>query len=152
MGNIAGSYNATTGVMSLSSAGNTATVAQWQAALRAVQYSNSSDNPSTASRTVSYTVNDSALNSNTVASTVNVTAANDASTLTTGSTLNYTENGAAAAVNGTITVADPDNTTLSTATVSITGNFATGQDVLSFTNNPATMVNIAGLYNATSLG
>ena len=45
MGNIAGSYNAGTGVMTLSSAGNTATVAQWQAALRAVQYSNSWDNP-----------------------------------------------------------------------------------------------------------
>ena len=95
MGNIAGSYNATTGVMSLSSAGNTATVAQWQAALRAVQYSNSSDNPSTAARTVTYQVNDSAANSNTVASTVNVTASNDAPVVATGSTLNYTENGAA---------------------------------------------------------
>ena len=150
MGNIAGSYNATTGVMSLSSAGNTATVAQWQAALRAVQYSNSSDNPSTASRTVSYTVNDSALNSNTVASTVNVTASNDAPVVATGSTLNYTENGAASAINGVITVSDPDSGTLSTATVSITGGFATGQDVLSFTNVPGTMGNIAGSYNATT--
>ena len=47
MGNIAGAYNAGTGVMTLTSAGSTATLAQWQAALRAVQYSNSSDNPST---------------------------------------------------------------------------------------------------------
>ena len=31
------------------------------------------------------------------------------------------------------------------ATVSITGNFASGQDVLSFTNVPATMGNIAGV-------
>jgi hypothetical protein len=99
MGNIAGSYNAGTGVMTLTSAGNTATVAQWQAALRAVQYSNSSDNPSTAARTVTYQINDSAANSNTVTSTVNVTAVNDASTLATGSTLNYTENGAASAIN-----------------------------------------------------
>src|SRR5262249_32521931 len=134
MGNIAGSYNAATGVMTLSSAGNTATVAQWQAALRAVQYANSSDNPSTTARTVTYQINDGAANSNTVSSTVNVTAVNDASVLATGSTLNYTENGAAAAVNGAITVTDVDNTTLSTATVSITGNFASGQDTLSFTN------------------
>src|SRR4029077_2213955 len=77
MGNIAGVYNAGTGVMTLTSAGGTATLAQWQAALRAVQYSNSSDNPSTAARTVSFTVNDGAGNSNTVASTVNVTAPND---------------------------------------------------------------------------
>src|SRR5258706_374147 len=148
MGNIAGVYNAGTGVMTLTSAGNTATLAQWQTALRAVQYSNSSDNPSTASRTVSFTVNDSAANSNTVASTVNVAAVNDAPVLATGSTLNYTENGAATAINTALTVADADNATLSSATVSITGGFASSEDVLSFTNVPATMGNIAGSYNA----
>src|SRR5262249_37961369 len=127
MGNIAGSYNATTGVMTLTSAGNTATLAQWQAAFRAGQYSNSSAHPSTAARTVSFTVNDGTNGSNTVASTVNVTAVNDASTLTTGSTLNYTENGAASAINSVITVADADNTTLGSATVSITGGFASAE-------------------------
>jgi len=150
MGNIAGAYNAATGVMTLTSAGGTATLAQWQAAFRAVQYTNSSDNPSTSARTVSFTVNDGAANSNTVASTVNLTAVNDASTLATGSTLNYTENGAAAAINVALTVADLDNATLPSATVSITGNFASGQDVLSFTNVPATMGNIAGAYNAAT--
>src|SRR4029077_16753527 len=83
MGNIAGAYNAGTGVMTLTSAGNTATLAQWQAALRAVQYANSSDNPSTSARTVNFQINDGSASSNTVASTVNVTAVNDASTLTT---------------------------------------------------------------------
>ena len=78
MGNIVGSYNATTGVMSLSSVGNTATTAQWQAALRAVSYSNSSENPSTLARTVSFTLNDSALNSNVVTASISVTAVNDA--------------------------------------------------------------------------
>src|SRR5258706_450232 len=148
MGNIAGAYNAGTGVMTLTSAGGTATLAQWQVALRAVQYSNSSDNPSTSARTVSFTVNDSAANSNTVTSTVNVAAVNDVPVLTTGSTLNYTENGAATAINTALTVADPDNATLSSGTVSITGGFASAEDVLSFTNVPATMGNIAGAYNA----
>src|SRR5260221_763767 len=150
MGNIAGAYNAATGVMTLTSAGGTATLAQWQAAFRAVQYSNRSDNPSTAARTVSFTVNDGAANSNTVASTVNVTAVNDASTLATGSTLNYTENGAASAINTALTLADLDNPTLPSATVSISGSFVSGQDVLSFTNVPATMGNIAGAYNAAT--
>ncbi len=59
---------------------------------------------------------------------------NDAPVLATGSTLNYTENGAAAAINTSITVSDVDNAHLSTATVSITSGFASGQDVLSFTN------------------
>ena len=58
MGNIAGAYNAATGVMTLTSAGATATLAQWQAALQSVSYSNSSDNPSVHRATVSYTVND----------------------------------------------------------------------------------------------
>jgi hypothetical protein len=80
-GNIAASYNATTGVLTLSSVGNTATVAQWQAALRAVTYANTSDNPSTAARTISYQIDDGqAANhtSNTVTSTVNLMAVNDA--------------------------------------------------------------------------
>ena len=148
MGNIAGSYNAGTGVMTLTSAGGTATLAQWQAAFRAVQYSNSSDNPSTSARTVSFQVNDGTANSNTVTSTVNVAAVNDASTLATGSTLNYTENAAATAINTAITLADLDNATLPSATVSITGGFASAEDALSFTNVPATMGNIAGSYNA----
>src|SRR5205814_1714882 len=139
MGNIAGSYNAATGVMTLTSAGGTATLAQWQAALRAVQYANSSDNPSTSARTVSFAVNDGTGGSNTVTSTVNVTAVNDAPVLATGTTLSYTENGAASAINAAITVADLDNPTLPSATVSVTGNFASGEDVLSFTNVPATM-------------
>src|SRR5258707_504960 len=150
MGNIAGAYNAATGVMTLTSAGSTATLAQWQVALRAVQYSNSSDNPSTSARTVSFTVNDGTANSNTVTSTVNVAAVNDAPVLATGSTLNYTENGAASAINAALTVADLDNATLSSGSVSITGNFASGQDVLSFSNVPATMGNIAGAYNAAT--
>src|SRR5690606_10907542 len=43
MGDIGAAYNAATGVLSLSSAGATATLAQWQAALRAVTYANGSD-------------------------------------------------------------------------------------------------------------
>ncbi|WP_177224681.1 tandem-95 repeat protein [Variovorax sp. 770b2] len=150
MGNIAGTYNAATGVMTLSSAGNTATTAQWQAALRAVQYSNSSDNPSTAARTVSYTVNDGALDSNAVTSTVNLAAVNDAPVLAGGTSVTYAENGAPTAVNGAVVVSDPDNATLASGTVAITGNFVAGQDVLSFTNVVATMGNIAGTYNAAT--
>ena len=106
MGNIAGVYNAATGVMTLTSAGSTATLAQWQTALQSVTYSNSSDNPSVAARTVSYTVNDGTANSNIVTSTINVTAVNDAPVLATGSTLAYTENQAATAINTLITVTD----------------------------------------------
>ena len=116
MGNITSSFNATTGVLSLSSAGNTATAAQWQAALRAVAYANTSDNPSTLVRTVSFVVNDSALNSNTVNSTINVNAVNDPATISgtvTGSVIeaggvNNTTPGTQTA-SATLTNTDPDN-------------------------------------------
>ena len=72
MGNIAATYNAGTGVLSLTSAGATATLAQWRAALRAVTYENTNLHPSTASRTVRYVVNDGSLPSNQILSTVKV--------------------------------------------------------------------------------
>ncbi len=79
MGNITASFNTTTGVLSLSSAGSTATLAQWQAALRAVKYSNSSDAPNVTSRAVNYQVNDSnGLASNVLTATLSITAVNDA--------------------------------------------------------------------------
>src|SRR5207342_1203865 len=131
MGNIAGAYNAATGVMTLTSAGATATLANWQTALRAV----------------TYTVNDGAANSNTVTSTINVTAVNDAPVLAGGSVLAYTENQAASAINTVITTSDVDNATLASATVSITGNYASGEDVLGFVNG-AGMGNISGSWNA----
>ena len=40
--------------------------------------------------------------------------------------------------------------TLHTATVQITGNYQSGEDVLSFSNNPATMGNITATWNATT--
>src|SRR5205814_8649947 len=92
---ITGSYAAGTGILTLT---GSATVAQYQAALRSVTYSNSSDNPSGATRTISYQVDDGqAANhaSNIVTSTVAVTPVNDAPVVVAGHTLNYTENQAA---------------------------------------------------------
>ncbi|CAN1496974.1 Cadherin_repeat domain containing protein [Burkholderiaceae bacterium] len=76
MGNIAATQVG--GVMTLTSAGGTATQAQWQAALRAVTYSNTSDIPTAAARTISYVINDGALDSSALTSTVNVIPVNDA--------------------------------------------------------------------------
>ena len=134
-------------VTTLTSAGATATVAQWQAALQAVTYSNTSDNPSTLARTVSYVVNDGAVNSNTVTSTVNVTAVNDAPVLaTSGTTLAYTENSAATVVDSGLTVSDADNATLASATVTISTGFATAEDTLAFTDQNG----ITGSWNAST--
>ncbi len=87
MGNITSSYDKTTGTLTLTSAGTTATVAQFQAALRAVSYSNTSSNPNNTPRKVDYQVFDGTINSNILTSTVTigyfyVTAAYDSMTKT----------------------------------------------------------------------
>ncbi|MBB2483636.1 DUF4347 domain-containing protein [Mitsuaria sp. WAJ17] len=76
-GNISGSYDIGSGVLTLSSAGSTATLAQWQAALRAVTYANTSEAPDTSTRTVSFSVNDGGLSSAAGTRLISVAAAND---------------------------------------------------------------------------
>jgi hypothetical protein len=85
MGNITAAYDAGTGVLTLTSAGATAVLAQWDAALRAVKYSNTSDAPSTATRRMLYVVNDGFMSSD-ASATIDVTVAgtNDAPTLSGG--------------------------------------------------------------------
>ncbi len=58
MGNVLGSYDDATGILTLISAGATASVAQFQAALRAVTYTNTSDAPVTTARTIAIAAND----------------------------------------------------------------------------------------------
>ncbi|MEZ5652839.1 MAG: DUF4347 domain-containing protein [Burkholderiaceae bacterium] len=143
--NITGSWNAATGVLTLSGAD---TPAAYQGALRSVTYQNTSDDPSAATRTVSFTVDDGGLPSNTVTRDVAVTAVNDAPALTglEGAPLTYTENDPATAITTTLTVADPDSPTLASASVSISVNYVNGEDVLAFTNT----ANITGAFNAAA--
>ncbi|WP_257292130.1 retention module-containing protein, partial [Endozoicomonas sp. ONNA1] len=72
---ISGSWDLSTGTLTLS---GTATVAEYQAALRTVTYSNSSESPSTADRIVSFSVDDGHDNSHIATSTITTTAVNDA--------------------------------------------------------------------------
>ncbi|RCW63875.1 DUF4347 domain-containing protein, partial [Pseudorhodoferax soli] len=141
---ITGSWNAATGVLTLS---GSATVANYQAALRSVTYVNTSDNPSTATRTVSFVVNDGTTTSTAATRNISVTAVNDAPVVTTtGTTLAYTENAAATAVDAGVTVSDADNTNLSGATVTVSANYVNGQDVLAFVNANG----ITGSWNAAT--
>ncbi|QEF96415.1 Cadherin domain protein [Stieleria maiorica] len=71
---ISGVWNAGSGTLTLT---GTATVAQYQAALRSITYTNTSDNPSTATRTVSFTVNDGDVDSNTQTRDISIAATND---------------------------------------------------------------------------
>ena len=136
---IAGSYSSATGVLTLT---GTATLAQYQAALDAVTFSTTS--ASTASRTISWQVNDGTLKSAAATSTVNVTTVSP--TLGgAGNTVSYTEGGAAATLDAGLTVSDPSSSTLSGATVSIASGFLSG-DALNFANQNG----ISGSYNAST--
>jgi hypothetical protein len=138
MGNIALASNSN-GVMSLTSAGGTATLAQWQTALRAVTYSNSSHNPSTTTRNVTFVVDDGKPTnhvSNSLATTIGITAVNDAPVISgiSATAIAYVENDPLTVIASTILLTDPDSTMLVGATVQITGNYASGQDQLGFSN------------------
>ena len=143
---ITGSYNSATGLLSLT---GSATVADYQTALRSITFSSTSDNPTSfgasTSRTISWTSNDGILNSTTVTSTVNVTAVDDAPVVTAGTTVSYTEQGTATTLASTLTVSDVDNTNLAGATVAISAGFLSG-DALNFTNQNG----ITGSYNGST--
>ncbi|WGS53361.1 DUF4347 domain-containing protein [Paraburkholderia sp. D15] len=155
MGNITASYNAVTGVMTLSSAGGSATLAQWQAALRSVTYTDTAVTPDNTTRTISFTVNDGTQDSALVSRNVTVADTDQTPVLSTsgGSTAFVAGDNTASTpvtVDNGVTVSDLDNGTLASATVSITGNFHSGEDILSFTNDGATMGNITASYNAAT--
>jgi hypothetical protein len=136
---IRGKWDAKTGALTLS---GTDTVANYQAALRAVKYLNTSENPSNAKRTVTLYVSDGKTNSNAVTRTAAVTPVNDPPVLAhiESKPLAYKEKQAATAVSTSVTVSDVDNPSLAGATVQITGNYKEGQDVLLFTSIPKTSI------------
>src|SRR5262249_3997305 len=132
---ITGSYTAGTCLLTLS---GSASLANYQSALRSVTYSNSSNNPSTLTRTVTFQVNDGATAnnlSNTQTRTITVAAVNDAPVLANieSAALSYAANAPAAAITSALTVADSDSPNLTGATVQITTNCVSADDVLGFT-------------------
>ena len=134
----------------------TGTLAQINALLNTdatstVSYIDATDTPS-ASATLTLLINDNGLGGGAAltgsdTAIINIGSANDAPMLDAHSgSLSYTENQAATAIDTAITVSDVDSANLAGATVQITGNFVSGQDVLGFTNQNG----IAGSYNAAT--
>ncbi len=118
-GDIAGTYDAEDGLM-LTSASGEATLAQWQAALRAVAYLNTSDAP-VANRTVHFIAIDADGDGIGEATRqVTITAVNDAPTITgVPEAVQRVTVGAETAL--AISVADPDSTTLTLTVIATHG-------------------------------
>ncbi|MCW3014859.1 MAG: hypothetical protein JWO02_1951, partial [Solirubrobacterales bacterium] len=139
---ITGSYDAATGRLTLT---GTATKAEYQTALRSVRFRSTSDNPAT-SRTIAFGVNDGDLDSAPATKTVALTRVDDAPTVTTSAgPLAYTEADPATAIDGGLAVTDPDSS-LTGATVQITGNHASPEDVLALPAQPG----ITGSYDSAT--
>jgi hypothetical protein len=140
---ITGNYNSATGVLSLS---GSATVANYQTALRSITYNNTSATPNTSNRTISFIANDGTVSSNTATKIVTVTATNAAPVVTTSAGTTAHTQGTPVIVDGAITVTDADHANLSSATIAITGNFQSAEDVLLFTDQNG----ITGSYNSAT--
>ena len=79
--------------------------------------------------------------------TLDLTPVNDAPAgSAAGGSIAYVENQSPAVIDTALTVTDPDDTDFIGATVSITGDFVAGQDVLGFTDQNG----ITGSYNAAT--
>ncbi len=132
-GSITGTYNGTTGVLLLTGRD---TKANYQTALRSINYRNSAANPTASTRTIEFETYDWDDVSNTVSRNVNVIDAVITPTLANieAGNLAYNEGDGAVAITSAITLEDFDDTNMESATISITGNYTLGEDILSFTD------------------
>lgn len=130
---ISGSYASGTGILTLT---GTATVAEYQTALRSVTYSNSDPAPTETVRTITFTVNDGDDDSNTKTRNINVVKVNNAPILSgiESNSIIYFASAGQKMVTSTLLVSDIDDTNIESATVSVTSGFSSSEDVLAFTN------------------
>jgi len=130
---ITGSYSSSSGILTLT---GTATIANYQTALRSVTYQNIDPNPVENTRSVSFTVNDGNDDSNTETRDISVVKVNIApllSNLETSSVPYFAGNGKKE-ITFTLDVSDIDDSTLTSAVVQITSNYLSSEDTLYFNN------------------
>ena len=145
---ITASYNASTGVLSLTGSD---TLAHYQQVLDSIAYSSTSHNPTNfganASRTISWVVNDGTLNSAPQTTTVNITAVDDPPALgNVAASASYASLGPPTTLSPSATVRDVDNLNLASGTVSITGGILTGDTLAASTSGTS----ITASYNAST--
>ncbi len=128
-------------------------LATYQSCLQSVRYNNSSNNPNTTTRVVSFVANDGALSSAPANKNVSVTGVNDAPVVTTtaGNT-SFTEDGGAVVVDSGVTVSDVDNANLASATVTITNVQDVGFEGLAATACGALTIGGSGTPTLTLTG
>jgi hypothetical protein len=144
-GGIAGSFNSVSGTLTLS---GSAAVSAYEAALRSISYSNSSENPNTTDRTIEVKVNDGQADSNPAVLTLSVIALNDAPTITTGAAISVTQS---QSVTGTAIATVSDIETTAAALTVTAQTVPTGLTISNLSNtNGAITADIAAACNAVA--
>jgi ELWxxDGT repeat protein len=149
---ITAAYDSTSEILTLTGAD---TLADYQTVLQSITFASPSHNPtdfgSDPARILTWVVNDGAASNPLSAAqttTLSIAAINDPPTLSnvTG-TASFTEEGGAVTLSNAVTITDPDDLHLASATVSIAGGtFANDHDVLSATGTAS----IAVSYNSAT--
>ena len=97
---------------------------------------------------MSITINDGDVSSNLVSRDINFTAVNDAPTLANieGGAVSFTEGGVPVGITASLSLDDLDDVNIESAVVSISNNFAAGEDELIFTDQSG----ISGSFDAAT--
>jgi len=142
---ITGSFNDGAGILTLTGPAN---LADFQTAIRNVNYENTSSTPDPATRTVRFIVSDPALlASDPFDRDITIATANDLPTITgTMTDLDYTEGSGPVAIDSGILVNDTDDVNLAGGTISISTNYTQGEDLLAFTDQ----LGIVGNFDANT--
>src|SRR6185312_9892718 len=139
-------------VLTLTSSGATASDAQWASALSAVTFS-AGTSATPGNRTISFATSDGTKTSAVATDTVDVLGPPTITTDSGSSAFVAGDNTASTpvAIDPGLALTDSGSPTLASATVAITGNFHSGEDVLAFSNtNAVSFGNIASSYNAAT--
>lgn len=142
-GGITSSWDAISGILSLT---GSATLGQYETALQSVTFENNSSDPVALTRTVSFIVDDGDNSSNTETRDISITPTNSAPILSNLEVSDLTYPQESINITNTIEVSDPDDTTIDSARVIITGNFQSDEDSLFY----STLFGITGNYDETT--
>ena len=148
----AAAYDSSTGVLSLS---GTDTLAHYQQVLASVAYSDTSQNPDPATRTLDFKVNDGALDSTVAHASVSVTPVNDAPTVDLNgaaagidNTATFHEAGGAITLAPSAVVGDVDNSNLVSAKITLTSRPDGAAESLSVDTTGTSIT--AGTYDSST--
>lgn len=148
MGNIIGTWDAANGTLTLTSAGNQASLAQFQAALRAVTFTNLSDSPTPQTRTVQFQVSDGSLDSAVASRDILITAVDDAPVISAPAITQVVED--VASVINQISISDPDSVNVYMTLNVTSGTLAATSGAGVVVGGNATTMNLSGTIAAVN--